>query len=91
MKRSFLAGAGARLVDDDLGAGSRAILPDHRSRGRSAARNDPARCRLDVLVADAQALAAALRLTDEAPVGYLLGARGNAGMLAVGKSKAPRR
>ncbi len=40
MERSFLAGAGARLADDDLGAGPRAILPDHRRHGRSAARSE---------------------------------------------------
>jgi pimeloyl-ACP methyl ester carboxylesterase len=85
----FIASAQANFVAPGIaaavtGAGYRAILPDHRGHGRSAAPEDSSRYPPEVLVADAQALAAHLGLTDYALVGYSLGARTAIQMLAAG-------
>ncbi|HMT43630.1 MAG TPA: alpha/beta hydrolase [Chakrabartia sp.] len=70
-------------------AGFRCIMPDHRAHGESEKPHDPAFYPPDILADDAMALADALGLTDYDLVGYSLGARTAARMLAKGAS--PRR
>jgi pimeloyl-ACP methyl ester carboxylesterase len=85
----FIASAQANFIAPGIaaavtGAGFRAILPDHRGHGRSAAPEDPALYPPNVLVADALALVDHLALSDYALVGYSLGARVAIQMLAAG-------
>jgi pimeloyl-ACP methyl ester carboxylesterase len=86
----FIASAEANFITPGIAgavtaAGFRAILPDHRGHGRSAAPDDPARYPPDILVSDALALVDALGLKDYALVGYSLGARVAIQMLAAGE------
>ena len=69
--------------------GLRVIMPDHRAHGDSAKPHDPACYPKDVLTSDALALVDHLVLTDYDLVGYSLGARTAARMVARGAS--PRR
>lgn len=69
--------------------GLRVIMPDHRAHGDSAKPHDPAAYPKDVLTSDALALIDHLGLTDFDLVGYSLGARTAARMVARGA--APRR
>lgn len=64
-------GHAQRLAD----AGFEAIMPDMRAHGQSAAPHDPGAYPPDVLVADVQALVAALGLDDYDLGGFSLGAR----------------
>jgi pimeloyl-ACP methyl ester carboxylesterase len=64
-------GTAARLAE----AGLEAIMPDLRAHGESDAPHDPAAYPADVLVQDAQAVVAALGLTDYDLVGFSLGSR----------------
>lgn len=64
-------GTAAQLAE----AGFAAIMPDLRAHGASDAPHDPAAYPEDVLVADAQAVVAALGLEDYDLVGFSLGAR----------------
>lgn len=89
MLHGFLANAQANYIAPGIAAavtsaGFRAILPDHRGHGRSAAPVDGAFYPADILVSDALALADHLGLTDFALVGYSLGARVAMQMLAAG-------
>ena len=70
-------------------AGFEAIMPDLRAHGESEAPHDPAAYPADVLVSDAQALVAALGLTDYDLGGFSLGAR--TAVRAVLAGLAPRR
>ncbi len=70
-------------------AGFEAIMPDLRAHGESEAPHDPAAYAADVLVSDAQALVAALGLTDYDLGGFSLGAR--TAVRAVLAGLAPRR
>ena len=70
-------------------AGFRCIMPDHRAHGESDKPHDPAFYPPDILADDAMALVADLGLSDYDLVGYSLGARTAARMLA--KGAAPRR
>jgi len=72
-----------------VAAGFRCIMPDLRAHGDSDKPHDPARYPKDILADDAFALIAHLGLTDYDLVGYSLGARTSARMLA--KGAAPRR
>ncbi len=69
--------------------GLRAIMPDHRAHGDSAKPHDAAFYPKDVLTSDAFALIQHLGLTDYDLVGYSLGARTAARMVA--KGARPRR
>ncbi len=64
-------GTAQQLAD----AGFEAIMPDLRAHGQSGAPHDPAAYPRDVLVADLEAVVAALKLTDYDLVGFSLGAR----------------
>ncbi|KPL67842.1 hydrolase [Erythrobacter sp. SG61-1L] len=70
-------------------AGFRAIMPDLRAHGQSAAPHDPAAYPHDVLVRDVEALVAHLGLTDFDLVGFSLGSRTAARCVIAGL--APRR
>lgn len=70
-------------------AGFECLMPDLRVHGRSAAPHDPAAYPQDVLVRDAEALVAYLRLADFDLVGFSLGAR-TAARAVIGGIK-PRR
>jgi len=70
-------------------AGFEAIMPDMRAHGESAAPHDPAAYPPDVLVRDAEALAAHLGLADFDLAGFSLGARTAARCVIAGM--APRR
>lgn len=78
-------GAAKALAD----AGFRCIMPDHRAHGESDKPHESAFYPPDILADDAMALAADLGLTDYDLVGYSLGARTAARMLA--KGAMPRR
>ena len=70
-------------------AGFEAIMPDLRAHGQSDAPHDPAAYPEDVLVRDAQAVVAALGLTDFDLCGFSLGSRTS--VRAVLAGLAPRR
>ena len=78
-------GHAARLAE----AGFEAIMPDLRAHGQSDAPHDPSAYPADVLVKDAQAVIAALGLTDYDLGGFSLGAR--TAVRAVLAGLAPRR
>lgn len=69
-------------------AGFRAIMPDLRAHGDSAAPHDPAAYPDDVLVRDVQALIAHLQLDDYDLGGFSLGARTTARLLVSGTRPA---
>lgn len=70
-------------------AGYRCIMPDLRAHGKSDKPHDPGHYRPDILADDQFALLDHLRLNDFDLIGYSLGARTSARMLARGAS--PRR
>ena len=78
-------GTAAQLAE----AGFEAIMPDLRAHGHSDAPHDPAAYPEDVLVKDALALVAELKLTDYDLVGFSLGAR--TALRAVLAGLTPRR
>lgn len=78
-------GHAAQLAD----AGFRAIMPDLRAHGQSAAPDDPEAYPHDVLVRDVFALVEALELRDFDLVGFSLGARTSAASVIAGL--APRK
>ena len=77
------------IADHLARAGRRLIMPDLRAHGRSDKPDDPANYPPDVLALDQEALIARLGLTDFDLVGYSLGARTAARLLARGAR--PRR
>lgn len=81
----FAPGIAAALA----GAGFRVIAPDCRGHGLSAAPEAPDAWPPDVMAADVEALVRALRLTDYDLVGYSMGARTAARVMARGAR--PRR